>query len=112
MKVIVNRRTSLRRHQKRHGPKPKTFMTQLRMLPDQRLVVDFPGSTKKLLVKGVGGRVWFYAEDQGLHITAHPWGPYAGRHRSTRIRTTHVSIRRCKRCCVGPPRLRRRSSRE
>ena len=111
MKVIVNRRTSLRRHQKRHGPKPKT-LTQLRMRPDRRMVVDFPGSAKEWLVTGVGGRVWFYAEDQGLHITAHPWGPYAGRHRSTRIRATHVSIRHCKRCCVDPPRLRRRPSRE
>lgn len=103
MKVLMNRRISMRRRQKRHDPKAKTILTRLRMRPNQSMVLDLPGLAMKSLGKGVGGRVWFYVEQKGLHITVHPWGPRAGRHGSTRIRTTHVSIRRSKRRGVDPP---------
>ncbi len=108
MKVLVNRRVSLRRPQKRHGPKTTTILTRLRMRPKQSVVLDLPGLARQSLGKGIGARVWFYVEDHGLHITCHPWGPQAGRHGSTRIRTTHVPTRRSKRCGVDPP-LKRKS---
>jgi hypothetical protein len=103
MKDLVNRRVSLRRRQKRHEPKPGTVLARLRMRPDQSVELDLPGMANKSFGKGVGGRVWFYVEGNGLHITGRPWGPHAGRHGSTRIRATHVSIRRSKRCGVDPP---------
>jgi hypothetical protein len=103
MKVLVNRRVSLRRRRKRHEPKPGTVLARLRVRPDQSVELDLPGMAKQSLGKGVGCRVWFYVEGHGLHITGHPWGPHAGRHGSTRIRTTHVSIRRSKRRGVDPP---------
>jgi hypothetical protein len=103
MKVLMNRRISMRRRQKRSGPKPRTILTRLRARTDQSMVLDLPWLARQSLGKGVGGRVWFYVKDKGLHITVHPWGPQAGRHGSTRIRTTHVSIRRSKRRGVDPP---------
>jgi hypothetical protein len=103
MKGLVNRRVSMRRRQKCHGPKPKATLTQLRMRPDQRIVLDLPGTASQLFGKAIGGRVWFYVEGIGLHITGHPWGPQAGRHGSTRIRMTHVSIRLRKRRGGDPP---------
>jgi hypothetical protein len=103
MKALVNRRVSMRRRQKRSGPKPRTILTQLRMRPNQSMVLDLPGLAMQSLGKGVGGRVWFYVKDKGLHITVHPWGPQAGRHGSTRFRMACVPIRRGERRCADPP---------
>ena len=103
MKLLVNRRVSLRRGPKRHRPKTTTILTRLRKRPDQSMVLDLPGVPWQSLGRGAGGRVWFYVQGNGLHITGHPWGPQAGRQGSTRIRTTHVSIRRSKRRGVDPP---------
>jgi hypothetical protein len=108
MKVLVTRRVSLRRRQRRNAPKPITILTRLRMRPDQSMVLDLPGLAKQSLGKGAGGRVWFYVEGEGLHITGHPLGPQAGRHGSSRRRVTHVSIRRGKRRGLDPPLMRNR----
>lgn len=74
MKVPVNRRVSLRRRQRRNSPKPRIILARLRMRLDRSMVMDLPGLVKQSLGKGVGGRVWFYAEGKGLHITGSPWG--------------------------------------
>ena len=103
MKGLVNRRVSLRRRQKSQEPQPKAIPTRLRMRPDRSVVLDLPRMAKQSLGRGVGGRVWFYVEGHGLHITGHPWGPQAGRHGGRRIRATHVSKRRSKRRGVDPP---------
>jgi hypothetical protein len=103
MKLLVKRRVSLRRRPKRHGLQPGTILTRLRKRPNQSVVLDLTGWARQSLGKGAGARVWFYVEDHGLHITCYPWGPQAGRHGSTRIRTTHLPIRRSKRRGVDPP---------
>jgi hypothetical protein len=113
MKALNNWRmqAKMRSSSMRCGPKPRTILTRLRMRrrPNHSMVLDIPGTATQSLGKGAGGRIWFYVEGNGLHITGHPWGPRAGRHGSTRIRTPHVSIRRSKRRGVDPPTLKRNS---
>ena len=104
MKPLVNRRTSLRRRQKRHGPKRKTIVTRLRTRSDKTMVLDLASAAMQSMGKKVGGRVWFFVKEHGLHITGYPWGPHAGRRESSRIRTAHISMRRGNTRGVNPPR--------
>ncbi len=126
MKGPMNKRVSQRKPHKRHGPKPKTFLMQLRVRSDQHILVDLPGIARQWLGKRAGDRIWVSVDGQGvegrhvgnqsvegngLRITGVPWGPYAGRRTSSRIRTTHVPLRQQKMLRVDPPpRFKRRSS--
>jgi hypothetical protein len=96
MTALMNRRVIARRKQKRHGPKSSTPLTQLRQRPNQQMVVDLPVHASECLDKGIGDRVWIYAENQSLQITGRPWGAYPGRRTSVRMHRARIPTRRFK----------------
>lgn len=90
--VQANQRITQRRKKRRVGPKPLQLTTQVRNRRDGSAVLSLPRGILDSSPFRWGGRIWFYLDGGGVHVTSHPWGARQGQRRSARLRSSHAPL--------------------
>jgi len=97
MKVLSNWRMHAAKsaHPQRAGPRPTSYVTEVRETMGGRLVVDLPARVNLALGFKPGVRIWFAPRVDGFAITSKPCGPRGAKRHSSRILNVHMPLRLC-----------------
>jgi hypothetical protein len=82
-------------HPQRVGPRPTSYVTEVRETMGGRLVVDLPAQFLLTLGFKPGVRIWFALRAEGFAITGKPCGPRGVKRHSSRILNVHMPLRPC-----------------
>ena len=97
MKVLRNWRMQEAKsvHPQRVGPRPTSYVAEVRETMGGRLVVDLPARVRLTLGFKPGVRIWFAPCADGFAITSKPCGPRGAKRHSSRILNVHMPLRLC-----------------
>ena len=97
MKVLRNWRMQAAKsaHPQRVGPRPTSYVTEVRETIGGRLVADLPARVRLTLGFKPGVRIWFAPRADGFAITSKPCGPRGVKRHSNRILNVHMPLRLC-----------------
>jgi hypothetical protein len=82
-------------HPQRVGPRPTSYVNEVRETRGGRLVVDLPARVNLALGSKPGVRIWFAPTADGFAITRKPCGPRGAKRHSSRILNVHMPLRLC-----------------
>ena len=95
MKVLRNLRMQATKSAvpQRVGPRPTSYVTEVRETMGGRLVVDLPARVNLALGFKPGVRIWFAPRADGFALTSRPCGPRGVKRHSSRILNVHMPLR-------------------